>query len=341
MNTMSATAKDRFHARTVENNGNSTTRAEGIPWPLGGNSQKYLVLNVPGITNTLLKDALAFISNCCFVSGERSKNKKSFLNLPGVRRDRTMRQKHEIRMENLLKDGIEEGTNKSSNVDRYRFQSSPDDVEKLQSNGALRDIVTRATQVIHYYDKAYAVAKFGILYSKAGGNPQGGHFDENRTKEEIEKYGEMVTAIVPLMDGTSLDLFDSDGNRNRVSISPHMMVIFSGDLMHGGADYMECNARLHIYFTRDSSAMINNTVGVGVMCPFIGCNWHKNRHVFTQRQLHDHWQHYHRMEGMTLQQYIAKREGRLIRCDTCKRYSIGERGFKRHKKRCTGEDNTE
>jgi len=151
----------------------------------------------------------------------------------------------------------------------------------------------------------------------------------------------MVTAIVPLMAGTSLDLFDSDGNRNRVTISPHMMVIFSGDLMHGGADYRECNARLHIYFTRNACAMINNTVGVGVMCPFIACNWHKNRHVFTRRQLHDHWQHYHRMEGMTLQQYIAKREGRLLMCDTCKRYSIGDRGFKRHKKHCTGKGNTE
>jgi hypothetical protein len=315
----------------------TTTSSKGIPWPLGGTSQKYLVLNLPGITSTMLTEAIGFISNCCFVFGEKNKKKKSFLGLPGIKNDMIMRQKCEIKMVNLLKDGIIEGTNKRSNVDKYRFQSAPEEADKLKSNRAICDIVTRALQIIHLYDQSYSVAKFGILYSKAKGKPQGKHLDENRMMEEITVYGEMVTAIVPIMANTSLDVFDNEGNRNRITISPHMMIIFSGDLMHGGADYKESNVRLHIYFTRKAQATINDTVGVGVMCPFIGCKLHDNKHVFTRRQLHDHWQHYHRAEGLTLQQYKAQSEGRLFSCDGCNMYSIGERSLIRHKKRCRAE----
>lgn len=308
--------------------------SNNISWPPGGGHQKFLLLHVPGLTDKLLHDGLSNVSNCCYIAGNGYRKKK-FLHLPGVKRWKghpgTDKQ---IIMEYLLRQGIEEGATKTSNVDKFRYQSAHNEGGKLLKNKAIATIVTHVTQVIKKHSNEYDVAKVSVLYSKANGQPQGGHYDDYRTKEKVEEEGEMLSVIVPLMDNTFMDIFNKDRRRIRVHIPKTMMLMFEGNVLHGGADYKEPNARLHLYFLR-KNGNLDNSVGVGELCPMVGCNARQSKEIFTKSQLRDHWWHFHRtQEGKTLCQYRAYLEGRLFKCRHCQVYRIGLRMLMKHKVKC-------
>lgn len=312
-----------------------TQKQTGIlSWPPGGREQKYLVLNVPGITDRLISDALSFISNYCYLKGERTTRKK-FIHLPGVQKINNIPTKRTVAMERLFVEGTKDGVDNDKNVDGFRFQSGRGEDTKLMADAAIRAIVTHATQVVRGFDPKFEVVNVNVLYSKANGKPQGAHMDECRTKQEIKEQGEMISAIVPLMENTSLDVFNKEHRRNRITISPTMMFVFGADLMHGGADYKVPNARLHMYFVRGGSKSLDNTVMIGDICPHEDCEKRRNGTIFTTMQLRDHWNFHHKeKERMTAGQYAAKKEGRLFRCRHCKAYSIGKKGYNWHKKLC-------
>jgi hypothetical protein len=242
-------------------------------------------------------------------------------------------------MERLFKQGTKDGVENTKNVDSYRYQSGRSSDGNLLANAAIRDIVTHVTKLMHEFDVNFRVVNVNILYSKANGAPQGVHMDECRTRKEIEGEGEMISAIVPLMENTSLDIFNKDHRRNRITILPTMMIIFSGDLLHGGADYNEPNARLHMYFVRGCRTALENTIQIGDICPHQECYKHKAGVIYTKMQLRDHWNLHHKVkENMTVGQYAANLEGRLLLCRYCKGYSIGNKGYTRHKKLCHERD---
>jgi hypothetical protein len=111
-------------------------------------------------------------------------------------------------MEHLLKRGVEEGATVESNLDNFRYQNAPSDEDKLRKNAAIKKILTNATQVIQQHCSDYQLAKVGVLYSKAKGEPQGAHYDDYRSAGEVEEEGEMISVILPLMENTALDLFN-------------------------------------------------------------------------------------------------------------------------------------
>jgi hypothetical protein len=208
--------------------------SDNVPWPPGGGQQKFLLLHVPELTDRLLCEALSFISNNCYII-ENGKKKKKFLSLPGVRKGKGAPDTDEqIAMEYLLQQAIEEGATKTGNLDKFRYQSVPDEEEKLRNNRAVQNIVIHVTQVIQQHAKGYKVAKVSVLYSKPNGKPQGGHYDDYRTREQVDEEGEMVSVIVPLMDLTYMDIFNKDHRRIRLQVPKSMMLMFERNVLHGG-----------------------------------------------------------------------------------------------------------
>jgi hypothetical protein len=117
--------------------------SQNICWPPGGGHQKFLLLHVPGLTDKLMHDALSYVSNRCYINGN-GKHSKKFLHLPGVKKWRgNLEANGQIAMEYLLQQGIEEGATKTSNLDKFRYQSGPDEEDILRKNRAIKTIVTR------------------------------------------------------------------------------------------------------------------------------------------------------------------------------------------------------
>jgi hypothetical protein len=110
--------------------------------------------------------------------------------------------------------------------------------------------------------------------------------------------------------------------------------MFEGNVLHGGANYSEPNARLHLYFLKQGG-VLDNKVGVGELCPLVGCPSRERDEVMTEPQVRYHWDHFHRLdEGKSLYQYRAYLEGRLMKCRYCGGYRIGLRMLHRHLKEC-------
>jgi hypothetical protein len=157
-------------------------------------------------------------------------------------------------LEQLFIDPIGIEGNKTVNLDTRRFQSSPNDQNKIKKCSAIAKIVDQVETVVNANaNKSYVVNKISILYSRAFGQPQGIHQDDYRPSTVIEKEGEMLSAIVALMDNTKLDIKDDYGQRKTFGIPAGSMFLFSGSCEHGGSSYTIGNVRLHIEFVPKSN----------------------------------------------------------------------------------------
>lgn len=96
-----------------------------------------------------------------------------------------------------------------------------------------------------------------------------------------------------------------------------------------------------MHFVCGGRIALENTIKIGGICPHKECDKQKERVIFTNMQLQDHWNLHHKTkENMTAGQYVAKQEGRLLTFRYCQAYNIGKKGYTQHKQLCIERDMT-
>ena len=99
--------------------------------------------------------------------------------------------------------------------------------------------------ISHVINEDWVVAKSSILYSRAGGNPQGWHIDDARDMSTDEKFkdvmkseGPIGSAIISMIPGTKIEFLYKNPFET-LQINPGHMVVFDGAA--GGCAYQENN----------------------------------------------------------------------------------------------------
>jgi hypothetical protein len=312
---------------------------KSFPW-LNSPGNEFFLLRLPNIKEDDLTNAVSYISNNCFYY--RNEEKK-YLHLPNVK----VVKKHRasIELERLFSEAV---CNEDLPTDDCRYQTNPVSKEKLLKSNAIKNIYTLAEKQVQQVCKSFSPSKFSVLYSEPGGNPQGLHIDDYRTKEEKKKFGEMLSAIVSIQDDTSIDVLGHNENsRMSIMIPKGFMFLFSGNLMHGGLAYATHNVRLHLYFLHSSAfaddkikkQLERNEIALKRVCPVADCPRAKNRILLTSKELQDHWRVKHRNHiGMTYGQYLGSLNGTLKTCQTCGKLLLNERSAKNHAHICNSNE---
>ena len=302
-----------------------------VHW-LPGNNHQFHLICVPNLSNALRRKAITFISNSCYYD-DRWK-RPTFIRLPQIKVDGSP--KVTIKMSRMFKTAVGEGACEKNNSDLYRYQTEFEDHDLLMKNSSVRDIVTLASQVVGDVAPGFIAAKACVLYSLPRGKPQGVHADDYRSKEEKKNGSEMLTAIVSLMSGTTMDIIDAHRQRVTLQIPEGWLFLFSGDLVHGGSAYSDVNARLFIRFVHHTEQSdVRDDIARMKICPCTKCEYHKIKKVFTTRALVDHWVHCHRVEEeLTMRQYIAVLNGAEKMTCRCGVIFVTGKGFKRHVREC-------
>lgn len=319
-----------------------TTTKTSIEWPKAGKNSQFLIMNIPTLYPSIIREALEFISNCCCY--KYTPRQKKYLSFPGILRDNE-NELDPIVLEQLFIDPIGINGDETDNLDTKRFQSSPDDQEKIKKSSAIAKILDRVETIVNdNANKPYVFNKVSIIYSRPFGQPQGIHHDDYRDTTVIEKEGEMLSVIVALMENTKLDIKDDYDQRKTFAIPAGSMFLFSGSCDHGGSSYNVGNVRLHIEFVPKSNnpeqdIVSSNIVPKRFICPVEHCTTHHDCLTFSSKsRLYDHWHKKHlTCEGISLGKYIARSQGKnLMLCETCKKGFNSRKGLSRHRKRCKG-----
>lgn len=300
---------------------------------LPGNNHQFHLICVPNLSNALTRKAITFISNACYYD-DRWK-RPTFIHLPQTKVDGSP--KVTIKMSRMFKTAVGEGASEKNNSDLYRYQTEFEDHELLMKNSSVRDVVTLASRVVGDIAPGFIAAKACVLYSLPGGKPQGAHADDYRSKEEKKNGSEMVTAIVSLMSGTTMDIIDAHRKRVTLQIPEGWMFLFSGDLVHGGSAYSDANARLFIRFVHRTVGQsdVRDDIAQMKICPCTTCEYHNIKKVFTTRGLVDHWVRCHRVEEeLNMKQYVAVLNGAQKMTCQCGKHFVTRKGFKQHVRRC-------
>ena len=317
-----------------------------VKWPVGGRNSRFMIVNIPSITQSLVDKTLAFISsNCCYVTKDKIRR---FISIQGI--ERNAKSANPIQLEHFLADVVDADHDASGiKIDYSRYQSSPRDSDRLMQCASIKRIVHLTQSIVHKQlvgaventTFGYAVTRVTLLFSKPGGLPQQLHIDDSRDDLTMANEGEMLSAIVALQDCTRLDIEGDNGKRLTYSIPPTSMFLFSGICKHGGSSYNRFNVRLHMYMfptqtAGDTERNIDNVIVVNCPCPISECQNSKEGETFTTSQLYYHWNKYHlKEEGLSLGKFIERRNGgTVIQCDLCRKGFNTKRGLGRHKKNC-------
>lgn len=312
-----------------------------IQWPTAGSNSKFLIMDIPLLPPTVIREALEFISTrCCY---KYTTHHTKFLSFPSILRDIDCKDDPVV-LEQLFIDPIGIENNETINLDPKRFQTSPSDQDKIRESKAIIKIVDDVTTVVNANaNKPYVSHKISIIYSRPFGEPQGIHQDDYRDVAAIEQEGEMISVIVALMDNTKLDIKNNNGERKTYSIPSGTMFLFSGSCEHGGSSYTVSNARLHIEFIPRKECgeqlALHNLIQQRYFCPIDACPLNDDGSSFpTKSRLYDHWRKKHLCdEGISVGKYIAMTKGKtILLCQTCKKGFTSKKGLSRHQKRCKG-----
>jgi hypothetical protein len=191
----------------------------------------------------------------------------------------------------------------------------------------------------------YKPVKVSLLFSRAGGVVQGVHHDDYREHDDAGTNGEMLSAILSVMDNTKLDICNDRGERKTFQILSGSMFLMSGHCVHGGSSYSVSNVRLHVEFcpksnnnnpTNDSNT---NIVPGRLRCPDPDCIMQQAANAtYTKKQLYYHWQKEHlATKGLSLKKFIKRASGDdIVICSSCSKGFSSKKGLSRHRRRCKG-----
>jgi len=310
-----------------------------IKWPNAYNNSKYFILDVPTLSISIVEDALSYISTHCYYKETHKHNK--FLKFPGIKRlDKPMHEPME--MENIFHTSDEKCADDVGNIDLYRFQTNPDAQDNLMECKAIECIVEKVYCVIQRLTaQRYITHKVTILFSRPFGPEQGLHTDDHRDPSTVKEEGEILVAIVALMNHTKLDIGIDRNGRKSFPIPVGAMILMSGQCVHGGSSYECCNARLHIEFvplaTHSKNTFAQNLVPARYWCPVDSCLHRLQGNSFDNKKgLYNHWNNEHVNDiKISLNKYIhAKKGGQLTFCMSCGKGLKTTKGLSQHKRHC-------
>lgn len=307
---------------------------EFISWPKGINTN-WTIAPIQNFPSSLATQCLSFICGNCFFYTKYNKkaSKPSITDIvagPQIISE-------PIELESLFTAALEGGTDDDHLIDYHRFQSHPSRLQSLMQCPAFARLLSLVQVAIDDRVSNYALYKCSILYSRPRGNEQGLHIDDIRTKQDIEKDGELLSVVVALQDDTKLDIANYEKTRQTYKIPVGSMFLFSGTCLHGGAKYHTANARVHLMFMKSNfvnDANRENAISLVFPCPDKDCPYNRGDRVktVTHSQLQDHWKNVHRKKhGLTLDQFRKSMKGTpIIRCEQCGKGFVNGKSFKIH-----------
>jgi len=118
--------------------------------------------------------------------------------------------KNKMILDNLFKKADVKGVFvETGNVDSHRFVSNKAGLWHQKSSAGVNVLVVTATEMAaKIICPAWLMRNSSILYSKQGGDDQGIHRDDPRSKEDRERQGEMASVLISVMDGTKINIFE-------------------------------------------------------------------------------------------------------------------------------------
>jgi len=178
--------------------------------------------------------------------------------------------KKKIVMDYLFKktDG-KEASIATGNIDSHRFISNESGPWYIKSHAIKTLVETASLMTTKLLCPPWITRNASILYSKKGGEDQGMHQDDPREKGEKEKYGQMASVLISVMDGTKINIWEGD-RRNLVKqvieIPKGYCIVYDGSLFHSGCGHENDNVRIHLYLgTKDLK--LDNMIQTVYECP--------------------------------------------------------------------------
>lgn len=319
---------------------------ESINWPVAGSNSKFLITFVPGITGNLLHHVKTFLAgNCCY---PYKSNQNKFLTFPGITRPEVFNPNPILLQHLFIKPVSTDETTDKDNFDTHRFQTTPDDMSRLMQSPYIKQLIDLMLEVVDDNTTAiYQPVKVSILFSRAGGVVQGLHHDDYREHDVADRNGEMLSAILSLMETTKLDICNDRGERKTFQIPSGSMFLMSGHCVHGGSSYSVSNVRLHVEFcpksnNNNSSNDTNTNIVPGrLQCPDPDCKMKNADATYTKKQLYYHWQKEHlAAKQLSLKKFMRKASGEdIVMCSSCNKGFSSKKGLSRHRRRCRGPRN--
>ena len=246
----------------------STNNPMRIPKYAPNKKHLYVGLCIP---SQMIEDALEWCKDHLLIPSSHLKNKKKEFLFDECADSTSRNQKGMMTMNSMFSNTYSSNVDWGKDENRYEITSLI--VGNMRSfRTKVQPLVKAAERFIsHVINEDWVVVKSSILYSRAGGNPQGWHIDDSRDmstdekfKDVMESEGPIGSAIISLMPGTKIE-FLYKNPFEALHINPGHMVVFDGSAMHRGCAYEENNVRLHLYLAKrsiDTRPEFDSTVGI-------------------------------------------------------------------------------
>jgi hypothetical protein len=148
------------------------------------------------------------------------------------------------------------------------FNGAKNDKKRIQSNlsrkpAVIDDFIDELETTIYELlpaDSPLSFSNWVILKSTEGCERQRPHTDYD--PELISRVPRVIPllVLVSIMPDTYLDLWDANGNHERVSMDAGDILIFRADTVHAGSAYQRENVRIHVYLDNPMIQRIHNRV---------------------------------------------------------------------------------
>jgi len=150
------------------------------------------------------------------------------------------------------------------------FNGAKNDKKRIQSNlsrpPALLDEFIDELETIIYDllppDSPLSFSNWVILKSTEGCERQRPHtdYDPELIRRAPNHKDIPLLVLVSIMPNTCLDMWDANGNHERVSMDAGDILIFRADTVHAGSSYQRENVRIHVYLDNQMIQRIHNRV---------------------------------------------------------------------------------
>jgi len=152
------------------------------------------------------------------------------------------------------------------------FNGAKNDKKRIQSNlsrkpAVIDEFIDELETAIYDSlpsDSPLSFSNWVILKSTAGCERQQPHSDYDpeliRCRGAANPIYIPLLVLVSIMSDTYLDLWDTNGKHERVSMDAGDVLIFRADTVHAGSAYQRENIRIHVYLDSPMIQRIHNRV---------------------------------------------------------------------------------
>jgi hypothetical protein len=148
------------------------------------------------------------------------------------------------------------------------FNGAKNDKKRIQSNLSRKpavlnefiDELETSLRELLPSDSPLSFSNWVILKSTPGCERQQPHTDYDPVLIRRAPTHIPLLVLVSIMQNTYLDVWDANGNHERVSMDAGDVLIFRADTVHAGSAYQRENVRIHVYLDSPMIERIPNRV---------------------------------------------------------------------------------